>query len=123
LTNSNHQFLTSQIGCTRCRSPRTDPHPIQGTMYVDPILALLEFKPYQYDLLIVDIDMPYISGYELVEKIVKLDYNIKVCFMSAEEVNDEALREIRHPSRSIGCFIKKPASRDDLVGRVLQELD
>jgi hypothetical protein len=42
--------------------------------------------------------------------------------MSAGEINFEAIREIRHPSRSFGCFIKKPASRTYLVNRVLQEL-
>jgi CheY-like chemotaxis protein len=95
---------------------------LQITTFSDPIEALRQFKPYYYDLLLVDVNMPGVDGYELVEKIVKLDSNIKVCFMSAGEVNDESLREIRHPS-SIGCFIKKPASRDYLVGRVLQELD
>jgi CheY-like chemotaxis protein len=81
-------------------------HPIQATVYVDPFLALKEFKPYYYDLLLVDINMPSINGYELVEKIIKLDLNIKICFMSAGEINIEAIREIRHPSRSFGCFIK-----------------
>jgi CheY-like chemotaxis protein len=97
-------------------------HPIQVTIYVDPLLALLEFKPYYYDLLLIDISMPSISGYMLTEKIVKLDLNIKICFMSAGEINYEAIREIRHPSKSFGCFIKKPASSTYLVNRVLQEL-
>lgn len=97
-------------------------HPIHVTVYVDPLLALTEFKPYYYDLLLVDIDMPSMNGYEMVEKIVKLDPNIKICFMSAGEINHEAIREIRHPSRSFGCFIKKPASSTYLVNRVLQEL-
>jgi CheY-like chemotaxis protein len=97
-------------------------HPIEVTIYVDPVLALLEFEPYNYDLLLVDINMPSINGYELVEKILKLDLNIKICFMSAGEINYEALREIRHPSKSFGCFIKKPASCTYLVNRVLQEL-
>lgn len=97
-------------------------HPIQVTVYVDPLLALIEFKPYYYDLLLVDIDMPSMSGYELVEKIVERDPNIKICFISAGEINYEAIREIRHPSRSFGCFIKKPASSTYLINRVVQEL-
>jgi CheY-like chemotaxis protein len=96
--------------------------PIRVTVYVNPVLALKEFKTYYYDLLLVDINMPSINGYELVEKIIKLDFNIKICFMSAGEINYEAIREIRHPSKSFGCFIKKPASSTDLVNRVLQEL-
>jgi hypothetical protein len=66
--------------------------------------------------------MPTINGYELVKKIIKLDLNIRVCFMSAGELNYEALREIRHPGNSFGCFIKKPAESEYLVNRVLQEL-
>jgi hypothetical protein len=66
--------------------------------------------------------MPTVNGYELVEKITRLDLNIKVCFMSSGEVSYEALREIRHPSKSFGCFIKKPATKDYLVNRVVQEL-
>lgn len=50
---------------------------IQVTTFIDPIRALLEFKPYYYDLLLVDINMPSVNGYELVEKIIKLDLNIK----------------------------------------------
>ena len=101
---------------------KLDFHPIQVTVYADPLLALMEFKPNCYDLLLVDIDMPSMSGYELVEKIVKRDPNIKICFMSAGEINYEAIMEIRHSSRSFGCFIRKPASSTYLINRVLQEL-
>jgi CheY-like chemotaxis protein len=95
---------------------------IEVTTYTDPVKALTEFKPYRYDLLLVDINMPTVNGYELVEKVTRLDFNIKVCFMSSGEVNYEAIREIRHPSKSFGCFIKKPATKDYLVSRVVQEL-
>ena len=66
--------------------------------------------------------MPGVNGYELVEKTVRLDLNIKVCFMTSGEINYEAITEIRHPARSIGCFIKKPTGADYLVNRVMQEL-
>ena len=95
---------------------------IQVTTFIDPIRALLEFKPYYYDLLLIDINMPSVSGYELVEKIIKLDLNIKVCFMTSGEINYEYITEIRHLTKSFGCFIKKPASNDYLVNRVMQEL-
>jgi CheY-like chemotaxis protein len=95
---------------------------IEVTMYTDPVKALVDFRPYYYDLLLVDINMPTINGYELVEKIARLDLNLKVCFMSSGEINYEAIREIHHPSRSFGCFIKKPASSDYLINRVVQEL-
>jgi CheY-like chemotaxis protein len=95
---------------------------MEVTMYSSPVTAMEDFRPYYYDLLLVDINMPTVNGYELVDKIIKLDLNIKVCFMSSGEVNYEAIREIRHPVNSFGCFIKKPATRDYLINRVVQEL-
>ena len=90
------------------------------TTFIDPIRALLEFKPYYYDLLLID--MPSVSGYELIGKIIKLDLNIKVCFMTSGEINYEYIAEIRHLTKSFGFFIKKLASNDYLVNRVMQEL-
>jgi CheY-like chemotaxis protein len=66
--------------------------------------------------------MPDMNGFELCEKILELDANVKVCFMSAAEVNIEALREV-YPKVSFGCFIQKPVTIDKLVQRLLAELD
>lgn len=90
--------------------------------YNDPLLALSEFEPNFYDLMLLDINMPTMNGFEFCEKILKLDMNVKACFMSAAEINHEALREI-YPSISIGCFIKKPVTIDYFVKRLKAELD
>ena len=90
--------------------------------YNDPLEALLNFKPNFYDFLLIDINLPYMNGFELCEKLLKMDINIRVCFVSAGEVNQEAIREI-HPSINIGCFIKKPVTVQDLVKRVKAELE
>ncbi len=88
----------------------------------DPIVSLSEFKPNFYDLLLVDINMPRMNGFELSEKILAIDINVRVCFMSNGEINREALREI-YPTRQEGCFIRKPVSIDYLVKRIRSELD
>jgi len=88
----------------------------------DPMSALLEFKPNFYDLLLVDINMPRMNGFELCEKILAIDINVRVCFMSAVEINREGLREI-YPSLGIGCFIRKPVTIDYLLTRIRSELD
>ena len=46
------------------------------------------------------------NGFKLSEKILPIDINVKVCYMSSAEINGEALREI-YPSLSLGCFIRK----------------
>jgi CheY-like chemotaxis protein len=88
----------------------------------DPVLALSEFQPKFYDLLLADINMPHMNGFELSEKILAIDINVKICFMSSGEINREALREI-YPSLSVGCFIRKPVTIDYLVKRIRSELD
>jgi DNA-binding response OmpR family regulator len=88
----------------------------------NPLAVLSEFKPYFYDLLLIDIELPHMNGFELCEKILAIDINVKVCFMSCGEINREALREI-YPSISLGCFIRKPVTIDYLVKRIRSELD
>jgi DNA-binding NtrC family response regulator len=95
---------------------------IEVHTYNDPRIALLDFEPNFCDLLLIDINMPYIDGFQLSERILVIDINVKICFMSAGEINLEALREI-HPSISLGCFIKKPVEIDYLIDRIMKELD
>jgi CheY-like chemotaxis protein len=90
--------------------------------YNNPLVALSEFKPHFYDLLLTDINMPDMDGFQFSEKILELDVNVRVCFISAGEINIEALREI-HPKINLGCFIKKPVTIDYLVKRLRAELD
>ncbi len=87
-----------------------------------PTSALSEFKPNFYDLLLIDVEMPNMNGFEFSTKILEIDADPKICFMSAAEVNYEALREI-YPSVNFGCFIKKPISLEYLIRRVRAELE
>ena len=87
-----------------------------------PTSALLEFKPNFYDLRLIDVEMPNMNGFEFSTKILEIDADPKICFMSAAEVNYEALREI-YPSVNFGCFIKKPISLEHLIRRVRDELE
>ena len=88
----------------------------------DPVVTLSEFKPNFYDLLLVDINMPRLNGFELCGKIFDIDIDVRVCLMSSGEINWEALREI-YPTRQEGCFIRKPVTIDHLLKRIRSELD
>jgi DNA-binding response OmpR family regulator len=89
--------------------------------YNDPLVALSEFKPDFYDLMLIDINMPKMNGFDFCVKVFEVDVNPRVCFMSSEFINQEALRE-QYPSLSIGCFIRKPVTIENLVRRVKAEL-
>jgi CheY-like chemotaxis protein len=90
--------------------------------YNDPLEALSNFKPSFYDLLLIDINMPKMNGFELCIQILKFDVNVRICFITAGETNIEALREV-YPLISVGCFIKKPVTIDYLVKRIKSELE
>ena len=86
--------------------------------YSDPELALSAFKPDFYDLLILDIRMPKMDGYELYDKIRKKDNKVKVCFLTASEKYKEEHRPSFPSSDSTDCFFIKPLTIDDLVRKV-----
>ena len=90
--------------------------------YNDPLVTLSQFKPNFYDLLLTDIYMPRMNGFELCQKILELDLNLRICLMSGAEINIQALREL-YPALSLGCFIKKPVATEYLIKRLLAELD
>jgi DNA-binding response OmpR family regulator len=49
----------------------------------DPVLALESFKPTRYDLVILDVMMQKMNGFELYDRLRKKDPDIKVCFLTA----------------------------------------
>jgi DNA-binding NtrC family response regulator len=84
--------------------------------------ALSNFRTGLYDFLIIDIRMPKMNGFELYDKMKKIDNKVKVCFITAYEVNYEALRKI-FPEPKLECFIQKPIEISNLIGRIKTELE
>ena len=91
--------------------------------FTDPLSALSAFKEdkrrRKYDLLILDIKMPDMNGFELYEQIKKIDDKVKVCFLTAYgEGYTEEFKKM-FPSSSLGVsFVRKPIRVDDLVKKV-----
>jgi DNA-binding response OmpR family regulator len=89
----------------------------------DPLLALSNFNAGLYDMILLDIRMPKMDGFQLYQEIEKIDGRAKVCFMTAFEVYFEALRELFPDSYSSVCFVKKPFSIQEFVKRISKEMD
>jgi DNA-binding response OmpR family regulator len=87
----------------------------------DPEEALSNFKTGTYDLLLLDVRMPKMNGFQLYEELEKIDDKAKVCFITAFEVYYRSLREV-FPDIKIDCFIKKPIDMEELVKKVRYEL-
>lgn len=81
----------------------------------DPQLALSNFKSGYYHLLIIDIRMPNMTGFELYRKIRELDSKVRVCFITAFETYFEKFRQEFFPLEEIKGFIRKPIQIEDLV--------
>jgi DNA-binding response OmpR family regulator len=82
--------------------------------YEDPFLALENFKPNFYDLLILDIKMPEMSGFSFYREIKKRDDKMKICFLTAGEMYYGSYSDI-FSSLPANCFIRKPVTNDELL--------
>ena len=87
-------------------------------VFTDPIVALTSFKSSYYDLVILDIKMPNMDGFELYKKIKELDDKVKVCFLTASEMFYELFRSKEYSSIDSDLFIHKPIGNKDLVQKV-----
>jgi signal transduction histidine kinase/ActR/RegA family two-component response regulator len=94
--------------------------------YNDSTIALSNFKPAYYDLLLIDIKMPKINGFVLSENILKIDNKARIWLISAYEVYYKTLeKEISSKLKEtiLDHFIQKPVEIDKLVKQVKSELD
>jgi DNA-binding response OmpR family regulator len=86
--------------------------------YTDPELALDNFRPNTYDLLLLDINMPKMDGFKLFQHIEKKDPKARVCFVTAYETTYfEAFKEL-FPDLDIGSFVRKPISIENLAKHI-----
>jgi DNA-binding response OmpR family regulator len=84
--------------------------------YNEPILALSNFELGLYDLLLLDIRMPLMNGFELYQKIRERDSNVKICFLTASELFYEEYRRLdSYPRLNKEHFIQKPIRNEELI--------
>ena len=90
-------------------------------IYTDPVLALRNFQANSYDVILLDIKMPDMDGFELYNKMKEIDNRAKICFLTASEMFYEDLRKARFElDESLGerYFIQKPFATEDLLRRI-----
>jgi DNA-binding response OmpR family regulator len=94
-------------------------HGFKVDTFNDPQEALSNYKPGYYDLVILDIKMPKMDGFELYDEIKKKDQKAKVCFLTASELYYEEFRKKEYHAIDKSLFIRKPIDNEEL----LKELD
>jgi CheY-like chemotaxis protein len=87
-------------------------------------LALSNFKPGLYDLLLLDIKMPKMDGFELYQKMRKIDRKVRVCFLTASELfYDKYRRRLDgYPTLDRENFIQKPYRSEELICKLNEML-
>jgi two-component system, OmpR family, response regulator ChvI len=88
------------------------------TTFNDPVEAFSEFRPGLYDLLILDIRMPGMNGFQLYRKIRDVDNKVKVCFLTAFDESRGELRTSFPFLEEVKCYLKKPITVRELVKRL-----
>jgi CheY-like chemotaxis protein len=86
--------------------------------YTDSVKALQEFRPSYYDLILLDIKMPVLNGFELCKRIRELDKTIQVIFITASEGYYEQLRRQSFPELTNDSninYVQKPIGNEELV--------
>jgi DNA-binding response OmpR family regulator len=85
--------------------------------FIDPEVVLSSFKPGLYDLVLIDIKMPEMDGFQLHERLKKVDPHLNVCFLTASEM----YHEDRTYDKDL--FLQKPISTDDLIMEINKKIN
>jgi DNA-binding response OmpR family regulator len=86
-------------------------------VFYDPVKALSNFRRGAYDLVISDIKMPKMNGFELVYELEKIDDNVRVIFLTGFV---DMLKELTmlFPKLNVSEIIQKPIGIKDLVNKI-----
>ena len=90
----------------------------QVETFNDSALALSTFKAGVYDLVLLDIRMPEMNGFQLCRKLRNIDNKLKICFLTAADLT--YYREDKDVINDLGtdCFVTKPVDNEDIAARL-----
>ena len=105
-------------------------HGFKVDTFNDPLQALSDFETGSYDLALIDYKMSNMNGFDLYLEIMKIDEKVKVCFITAFDVElkqklESSLNEaspLQYGQKNPICFIQKPIEIDELIKRIKEEL-
>jgi signal transduction histidine kinase len=83
-------------------------------VFSNPISALKEYQKNLYNLIILDVKMPHLNGFELYREIKKIDKSVKFCFLTAGEINLDGNGDIINNN----LFLRKPIENDTLLDAI-----
>jgi DNA-binding response OmpR family regulator len=83
--------------------------------YTDPVKAMQGFRSNYYHLILLDIKMPVLNGFELCKKIREIDKTAHIVFITALQAYYEKFRNQHFPELGKINYIQKPIGNEELV--------
>jgi DNA-binding response OmpR family regulator len=114
----NILVVDDEADLTMLCSLALEDHGFKVDTFNDPQEALSNYKPDYYDLVILDIKMPKMDGFQLYDEIKKKDHKAKVCFLTASELYYEEFRKSEYNAIDKNLFIRKPIENEELLKEV-----
>jgi DNA-binding response OmpR family regulator len=118
LSNMKILIVDDEPDLTQVSTLALEYHGFKVDSFNDPQEALTKYKPGLYDLVILDIKMPKMGGFELYNEIKKKDNNANVCFLTASELYYEEFRKKEVCVLDRNLFIRKPIENEELVKKI-----
>jgi CheY-like chemotaxis protein len=77
--------------------------------FTNPVLAIEHFRnnAANYDIVVTDIRMPQMNGFQVAKAVKEIRPDIKVTFITAFEINKSEFEKVL-PSTKVDAFITKP---------------
>jgi DNA-binding response OmpR family regulator len=111
--------VDNELDMTTMLKMALEPNGFAVDTFNDPVLALEQFKPNLYDLVILDVMMPKINGFDLYNQLKKIDDDIKVCFLTASsETYREQLKKEEHCELNKDLFLEMPLPIKEIIAEI-----
>jgi DNA-binding response OmpR family regulator len=118
VNNNRILFVDDEPDLTKVSTLALEYYGFKVDSFNDPREALTKYKPGLYDLVILDIRMPEMDGFELYNEIKKKDINANVCFLTASELYYEEFRKKDVCALDRNLFMRKPIRNEELVKQI-----
>jgi DNA-binding response OmpR family regulator len=118
VNNNRILFVDDEPDLTKVSTLALEYYGFKVDSFNDPREALTKYKPGLYDLVILDIRMPEMDGFELYNEIKKKDINANVCFLTASELYYEEFRKKDVCALDRNLFMRKPIQNEELVKQI-----
>ena len=118
MDNNRILVIDDEPDLTQVSTLALEYHGFKVDSFNEPQEALAKFEPGLYDLVILDITMPKMDGFELYHEIKKKDNNAKVCFLTASELYYQEFRKKEYCALDRNLFILKQIDNDELIKEI-----